>query len=187
MMTNLKKKEIEVKFKVSNRENLEKRLKSLGAKQGTVTFHRTYSLFKPDFSFAKKGIYLRTREEGNKHTFTIKVKGAENPDYFERDEYEVEISDAKKVAEMLAILGFNNQRIFEKYRVDWIMPDQYKATVCIDEVATLGTFIEIEAPPVVIEQLISLLELKGERITVSYWTLYEKKTGSFEGNMVFKK
>lgn len=185
-MTKLKNSEIEVKFKIKDRKALAEKLANQGWQKKKTVFQRTFSPFRPDFSLAKEGIFMRTREEGKKSTFTVKVK-KDDSKYFHREEYEVEISDARKVAEMLSVLGFSNQRIFEKYRQEWTLKGR-NASIFFDTLPILGGFLEIEGTKQAIEKIIKELELEQEeRIIVSYWTLYEKKTGSFKGNMVFRQ
>ena len=168
--------------RIKDKKALIAKLEELGWKSSEPVFQRTYSPFLPDFALANKGIFLRTREEGSRSIFTVKVK-RKDKNYFHRDEYEVEVEDAKKVAEMLALLGFSNQIVFEKWRQEWTLNN---TTISLDTLPILGEFIEIEGTKKAIEKTIKELELK-ERITVSYWALYEQKMGKFEGNMVFKR
>lgn len=181
--------EIEVKFKLdqNNIVEIKKRLVALGYLSTGREFHRTYSPFKPDYSCAKSGIFMRTRIEGSRHTMTVKVKSEQDTKYVKREEIEMEIEDAEKGAKMFQALGFSLVRIFERYRENWKHSDHNKSIISIDELP-IGTYLEIEGTPTDIEFMIKEFNLHPDkRITVSYWALYEQSTGMKSGDMVFKK
>jgi len=190
------KKEIEVKILLEDKKETQKKLKKIGGKILNLEFQRTFRCWKPDFSFSDKGIFPRTRQENNRHTFTVKVNPEgkvkeDNPNrkFFKREEYEIEVSDSKELAKMLAILGFSHQRILEKYRQNWKI-DNCDLIITIDSLP-FADFMEIEGREEEINQFLKRIEFEEkERITLAYWRVYRKyceKRGIQEKeNLTFK-
>ncbi len=191
-------KEIEIKIFLENKKVVQKKLMALGWKINNLEFQKTFRLWKPDHSLAENGIFPRTRKEGVKSTFTVKVntKGSVNENdknrkYFERDEYEIEVSDAEKLAHMLSILGLNDQRILEKYRQEWGHSSGAKSLEVMIDTLPFASFLELEGKKNEIEKLLKQLGLvNAERITLAYWRVYKafcKKYGTKEKqNLIFK-
>jgi adenylate cyclase class 2 len=179
----MKNKEIEVKFQISDKTKLKKKLEALGGKKRNKVFQKTYSLFQPNYECIKRGVFLRVREDDGIPVFTVKIKSKESRDFYERDEYNLEIKDTQKMIKMLSLLGFSKIRIFEKYREAWDFPAR-NACVLIDTLP-FANFVEIEGDKKDIEKIIEELGFRGERITWSYWTVYEEfcqKNGLIEEN-----
>lgn len=194
-------KEIEIKIRIDDKKEIQKRLLALGWEIDNLEFQRSFRLSRPDQSLMDKGIFPRTREEGQKSTFTIKVnvggrvdEGDKERQYFEREEYEIEVEDAKKMADMLSLLGLSNQRILEKYRQTWRKDGKTKVRDLSITIDTLpfASFIEFEGPKEEIEEMLKKLELDSEeRLTLAYWRVYRQYCRDNDlkedSNLVFKK
>ena len=177
-------KEIEVKFNIKNKKAIEEQLEIWGWTRHPRYLSLTYGFFSKDS--IEKGIFPRVRLEGKNLEITVKVKNSDRTDFFERDEYTVQIlggtmrSKIEQADEMIKIfqaLGYDKIRKFEKERTVWTGNTQLQ--ICIDELP-FGNYIEIEGEPLEIDEMVGDLKLKGERITKSYLGVYEdhcKKNG----------
>jgi len=139
--------EIEAKIKVENLEDFSHKLKSLGAQSRRDVLQRDFFFDRPDRSLKQADCGLRIRQE--KYSDTIKnilcFKGpkAKDSPYKKRQEIEFETSDGLLARQFLQALGYQLMLSFEKRRSEWLLDD---CTICLDEVAVLGTFLEIEGP-----------------------------------------
>ncbi len=137
------KKEIEAKFINVNKEEIRKKLKSLGGKlikPETLMLNRTFDF--PN-AMTEEGIYkwIRVRDEGNKITMTLKLMtNWEKIDGV--NEVEITVDDFYNACEFLITMGFVDTNESEKYREIW---DFNKAEVVIDTWPGLEPLIEIEA------------------------------------------
>lgn len=176
-------KEIEVKAKVDNLEELAKKLESLGIElsepitQNDQTFvdenYGDYAAFQPD-----KNI-LRIRENNEKFIFTLKQPKSNEMDALER---ETEITDPTEFKEALLLMGYKSVVEIHKVR----RKAKYKDyEICLDEVKELGTFVEVEKitnddnAEEVQEGLFQFLESLGVKredgVTNGYDTMVYKK------------
>jgi len=179
-------KEIEIKLKIDNLEELEHLINQAGA----VLVHpevlqRTIRFDTPEQDLEKKGVFLRVRT-GEKSIMTVKKKiDKTETRYFERNEWETEISDSKMAEEMLKNLGFEKILIMEKYRKTYSLDGVW---LSIDRLP-FGNFIEIEGAKDDIDRMVELLKLKtAVPITVTYWDLhdeYNREHHLTEENIVF--
>lgn len=134
-------KEIEVKAKVANQDALMRELERIGCtlseplSQSDVIF-----IFEGnEFPKVKPGsVVLRLREQGEKILFTLKQPQANELDAIEK---EVEVSDRQQMEDILKILGFKEVVRVNKKRRKARYQD---CEICLDEVETLGVFIEVE-------------------------------------------
>ena len=139
--------EIEAKIKVDDFENFSQILKSLGARQRRDVLQRDFFFDRPDRSLKHAECGLRIRQE--KYRDTIKnilcFKGPKAQDcpYKKRQEIEFETSDGLLARQFLLALGYQLMLSFEKRRSEWLLDD---CTICLDDVASLGKFLEIEGP-----------------------------------------
>lgn len=83
-------------------------------------------------------LYIRTRDEGYKKTFTIKHKNGSEFD----EEYETIISDIKMLDTMLLLLGLSIKYTVEKIREIWIYNN---IEIVFDTYPGIPTYMEIEA------------------------------------------
>ncbi len=134
-------KEVEVKARVKNKSILLKKIKSLGIKLSKPITQRDRVFLPIGTLYENIGpgtIALRIREENNKTLFTLKQRQEVELSTLEK---ELEIGDKKTLGEIIIILGFyewvkiNKKRSKAKY-------NNYE--ICIDEVQSLGTYIEVE-------------------------------------------
>ena len=172
------KKEIEVKFRLADKRETQKRLMALGGEIVSLQFQRDTRAKQPPEATALQHVFPRVRIESHKETLTIKVKSATDPvkpdghgalrEFFERDEYEIGIDDSETMLRALAALGFTDQRTLEKYRQTWRV-EGYEAEVVVD-CLPFGDYIEIEGQKEVIESLVAALGLETvPRVTDAYF------------------
>lgn len=164
-------KEVEVKFKIQNKEEIRKKLINIGGETKGEFFQRGIPLDTPNGDLHRKGIFLRVRS-GGVNTLTVKKKFKEdNSRYKERDEFEVEVSSIEKTIIILENLGFKKLRVIEKYREEFKFPN---VTVVLDRLP-FGNYMEIEGTEEEIEKMIVLLGFtNSQRITQTYWALNQK-------------
>lgn len=135
-------KEIEVKARVTNLEELEKKIEALGISlsepiiQNDETFADNYYGNYADFQPGKN--ILRIRESNGEYIFTIKQSQKNELDCIER---ETEIIDPKEFREALLLMGYKPRVQIHKVR----RKAKYKDyEICLDEVKGLGSFVEVE-------------------------------------------
>jgi len=141
--------EIEVKVRIRDPDEVERRLQGLGAKLIDIVEEvDSYVDLAPCIDMRKQDIALRIRkrrslvtgESINELTF----KGRRMPGAVKaRKEITVIISDGEKLLEILRELGFTNIYTVSKTRKIFALKD---LRIFIDNVKELGTFLEIEAP-----------------------------------------
>ena len=154
--------EIEKRFKKFDYKTLRDKFDKLNIiKDGGELFK--VSAFVP----VKKNQMIRTRNEGNKITFTIK----EGTDTYDK-EWEVVVSDQEMMDEMLNLLGINRAYSLEKFREKY----KYKnSELVFDHYPGLPPYLEIESPNEdELNDLIQKLELKDENFSARdlYYDLY---------------
>jgi adenylate cyclase class 2 len=136
------KKEIEIKIKVENFENLINKFSDLGCilSEPVKQEDRIFTNF-PDEEFAdfKAGInFLRIRKSNGKILFTLKQSLINELEGIEK---ELEISDDQEMKETLELMGYHEAVQVNKMR----RKTQYKDyEICFDEVEDLGSFVELE-------------------------------------------
>lgn len=180
-------KEIEIKVAIVDIAAFENRVLALNPRVIDEVLERTIRFDNDAGDLEKKGIFVRVRS-GLKNIWTVKKKikdASETDKYFQRNEWEVEVSDLETVRQMLKVLGFGQEYIMEKYRKRFILPD---AEITIDRLP-FGVYAEVEADKDRIDDLSKTLGLDSlKRITVTYWHLhdeYNKTHGLSERNIVF--
>lgn len=167
--------EIEAKIKVPALEPAETLLKELGAKfmhnvhQVDTYFMDTHKLLH------KKDCGLRIRQQvidGNDSAL-ITFKGARTESkYKTRPEYETGIDNVEMMENIFESLGYHKRLIVEKHRAVWKLDD---CEVCLDALAELGSFIEVEGPGEdAVENVLTKLNLHNEpHIHDSYASMCE--------------
>ena len=181
------KKEIELKFKVKEPDFIREKLKEVEAKFVGKAFEKTIKFDTKNDDLKKEGKFLRVRT-GFKNVITFKRKiGTGDKKFKEREEIELEISDSKKMEEILKNLGFPKRWIMEKYREKW----QWGSAEIVIDRLPFGNFLEIEGNKKVIEKTAKLLGLHlADGLTSTYWGLWEdyrKKHVIKNENIIFKK
>lgn len=132
--------EIEIKFKVSNLNNIKNKLLSKGC-IFSEELNQKDTVFVPninDTSNGKDKIFIRIRSVNKKVELNLKKQSSK---LMQSKEIEFETSDFNKVYDFLDTIGFDEWVTVEKKRVTTKYKDY---NICIDDVKRLGSFIEIE-------------------------------------------
>lgn len=132
--------EIELKFRVKDLENLIDKLKSLGCEIGEV-ISQNDTIYVTDLNNVEStegSIWLRVRKENEKTELNFKKQSARIQ---ESQEIEFGVDSYEKANQFLEVLGYqkwvvvNKKRRYSKY---------LEYNLCIDVVERLGSFLEIE-------------------------------------------
>jgi len=169
--------EIETKLKVDLFDEIESRLRELGANFVDEKMQTDYYLDKDDRALTKSDSCLRLRvvRIDDDIFADITYKGAkQKSDVKKRQEIVLEVSDAETALAIFAAIGYEKQLVIEKKRRCY---DFAGCEVLLDELALLGNFVEIEGPD---EKMIASvqcqLDLSGlKHIEQSYAELMESK------------
>ncbi len=176
-------KEIEVKVKVSNIQDIKSRLENIGCifsepiKQNDTTFTNfddaDYVKFTCDNNF------LRIRETKDNIYFTLKRPQSNELDCVEK---EVIINSSEEMRDIIYLLGYHEVVKINKIRTKTNFQDM---EICLDEVEGLGSFIEAEKivdddADIVQQEIFNFLKTLGvdekDRVMNGYDTLlYMKK------------
>ncbi len=139
--------EIEVKYLNINPDEIQEKLKAIGAKKTGEYFQRWRVFDYPDWRLDKEGAWLRLRDEGNgKITLTFKKRlgmmsweGAVNDAGME--EIETYVDDFNKVGSVFEKIGFVEKHYAEKKRIRW---EKDGIEFDIDMYPELEPYLEIE-------------------------------------------
>jgi adenylate cyclase class 2 len=117
-----------------------------------------------------KGSVLRVRETGRVGILTYKGAAAIGK-YKEREELEVEVSDPRRLSEMLVRLDFIPTFRYEKYRTEYRRPGE-AGSAMLDE-TPIGVYLELEGAPAWIDRSARRLGFaESDYSTASYGGLY---------------
>lgn len=181
--------ETEVKFRVADRDALERRLRRLGAVQGVSALERDVLLDDRDGSLGRRGSAVRIRETAGTAFLTFKGPKEVRAGVRSRVELETEVGNADLIAAFLAELGLQPIFRYEKRRTPWRFGDPTRPLVVIDE-TPIGLFAEIEGDDASIRGLASELGVgESEFLSESYAVLYLAARGqdpSLPLHMVFR-
>jgi len=165
--------EREIKIKIDDPKQLISNLKENGAEFVGKTFQKTTRFDDHNSSLDQRGIFLRTRS-GFSNTVTVKRRIDGRGIVSEREEYEAEVNDLEVFRRMFVTLGFDWERIMEKYRLDFKIND---TVVSVDELS-IGFFVEIEGEESKILETVGILGLDmRKKLLGSYWDIFYEKTG----------
>ena len=178
--------EVEIKFRIADVRELQKRLITAKFKVITPRTHEMNTLYDlKGEPLKKRGDLLRLRKYGNEWVLTHKSKGTVGR-HKTRTELETEITDGEKMNSILLALGFSPTFRYEKFRAEW---SDGKGKVVLDE-TPIGNFGEIEGKSHWIDQTARSLQISGaDYITLSYTELFydwRKRTRSAVSEMTFK-
>lgn len=130
--------EIELKARLSNKNEVEQKLVKMGCTWSAICVQNDTIYKNNDNDGVTNSLIFRIRECGIQKILTLKAF-AEDTNVAE--EFELYISDCEKMEQILQILGFFPKETVKKQR----KITAYKGfNICIDEVDQLGSFIEIE-------------------------------------------
>jgi adenylate cyclase class 2 len=164
--------ELEVKFYISRRKELEAKLVAQGGKLSEPRVHEVnLRLDTPDFTLLRTGRLLRLRQD-RRARVTYKGAGSEEGGVRLRQELEFTVSDFNTARALFEALGYQVYMLYEKYRTTYKLGN---VELALDEMPT-GDFLEIEGPDgESIHKAAELLEINWEaRILESYTVLFER-------------
>jgi adenylate cyclase class 2 len=166
--------ELEVKFYISKRKELEMKLATLGQVIAPRVFEVNLRFDTPNRSLTAAGKVLRLRRD-TKSRVTYKGEGKLQDGANLRQELEFTVSDFDTARALFEALGYQVYTIYEKYRTTYKMNN---VEVVVDELPT-GDFLEIEgANSESIQRAAKQLRLNWEAgIRESYTALFERLKG----------
>lgn len=179
-------KEIEIKFRIDDVRDLNRRLRKSGFRLITPRTHEINTLYDlPDQSLRRRGELLRLRKYGSKWILTHKAKGKVGR-HKTRVEIETKVEDGAKMDAILRALGFAPTFRYEKFRAEW---SDGKGHVVVDQ-TPIGNFGEIEGPSRWIDRTAKLLRISpSDYLTATYTELFfewKKRSKSPANEMTFK-
>jgi adenylate cyclase class 2 len=171
---NIEGSELEVKFCISKRKELEMKLNKFGLVIAPRVLEVNLRFDSPDRSLTAAGKVLRLRKD-TKSRVTYKGVGKLEGGANLRQELEFTVSDFDTARALFEALGYQIYTIYEKYRTTYEMGN---VEVVVDELPT-GDFLEIEGPDSEsIKRAAQQLGLNWEaRIMASYTVLFERLKG----------
>ena len=166
----MEKLEIEVKFFLPDRPSLREDILDLGARSRGRFFEKNLRFEDPNKTLKSKQCLLRLRHD-HKTTLTFKSKPGKGSQQFKVfKELEVEVSDFKTMNDILELLGFHGEQIYEKWRETLILEN---TLFCLDTMP-YGQFLEIEGSQKDIKLYARRLGLKwNKRILANYLEIFE--------------
>ncbi len=163
--------ELEVKFYLAKREEMEAKLKRLGRLSAARVHEINLRFDTPDLSLTNSGRLLRLRLD-TRARVTYKGEGNVEGGARLRQELEFTVSDFDTARKVFEALNFRVYTMYEKYRTTYVMGE---VEVALDEMPT-GDFLEIDGPNSDdIRKAAGMLELNWDRrILDSYTVLFER-------------
>ena len=164
--------EIEVKFRITDIEDMRHRLISMGAnRKKERVFETNYRYDTESHDLLEKKSILRLRKD-REAVLTFKSQpDSPNEEFKIHKEIEVRVDDFDKTAMIVEAMGFKKQQVYEKWRETF---EKDKTEIVIDSLP-YGHFIEIEGQPENIRGIASRLGLDWDRrILVSYLELFAR-------------
>jgi adenylate cyclase class 2 len=140
--------EIEQKYRVGDPAPLLARMAALGLHLGAVQVEADHYLNAPDRDFARTDEAFRLRRIAAQNYLTYKGPKKAGP-VKTREELEIAVPDGDEAAaqylKLFACLGYRFVTVVTKQRrsASW-QRDGFDLTLCLDEVAGLGCFAEVE-------------------------------------------
>ena len=139
--------EIEVKFLDVNKEELEKKLLSIGAHKVKDIFYRHVSMDYPDYRLNQDHSWIRLRDEEDKIVLAYKkrlgVSSMNGTNDEGMEEIEVIVDSYETTKLFLHKIGLIEKHEAEKKRTRW---QKGETVFDIDTFPALPTYLEIEAP-----------------------------------------
>lgn len=131
--------EIEAKILDIDPVEIESKLTAIGAQRITKR------MMKNTFFKNSEGIFLRLRQDGDRHILTRKIMAvSENAGIKSAQELETDISDPTALIHILESIGFSEWRTLSKIRTTYTLADNIH--IEIDEYPNIPPLLEIEAP-----------------------------------------
>ena len=136
--------EVEVKAKIENFVDMEKKLKNLGAIKSKKEYQEDIYFNSPivDFANTDEALRIRTTEENKKTNIFITYKGPKIDSKSKtREEIEITIEDSAKCSKIFQHLGFTEVRAVRKNR-QYYTYENFE--ISLDDVEGLEPYMEIE-------------------------------------------
>ena len=136
--------EVEVKAKIENFEDMEKKLKNLGAIKSKKEYQEDIYFNSPIVDFAKsdEALRIRTTKENDTKNIFITYKGPKlNSKSKTREEIEISIENDEKCSKIFENLGFKKVRTVKKNR-QYYTYENFE--ISLDEIEGLDPYMEIE-------------------------------------------
>ena len=136
--------EVEVKAKIENFKDMEKKLEKLGAIKSKKEFQEDIYFNSPIVDFAKtdEALRIRTTKEDDNTNIFITYKGPKIDSKSKtREEIEIGIEDASKCSKIFEHLGFKRVRAVRKNR-QYYKYENFE--ISLDDVEGLNPYMEIE-------------------------------------------
>lgn len=182
--------EIEIKLPVESAEQMRVRLLKLGFGERRPRTLETNIIFdNAEGLLRRTGRLLRLRVYGEDRLLTLKAPAqtAVSP-YKIRQETEVVVSDGEAMVAVLLGIGFHQVFRYEKYRTEFVRPEDGRGKVLLDE-TPMGSFLEIEGPPEFIDETAGRLGFSpADYISGTYgdlWMEFCRRQGRELGDMTF--
>jgi adenylate cyclase, class 2 len=166
--------ETEIKFRVSNVDELTSRLGAAGFQLGTPRSFESNVLYDtPDRRMRARTEILRIRSYNGRYTVTHKRlpdSGPGEDTHKHRIETETEVSDGDAMAEVFRSLGLVSAFRYEKWRSEWSDGEGH----CVVDETPIGDFAELEGPAEWIDRAADRLGVsRSEYLTLSYGRLFD--------------
>ncbi|WP_405304349.1 class IV adenylate cyclase [Methanobrevibacter sp.] len=136
--------EVEVKAKIDNFEDMEKKLSELGAEKTKKEFQEDIYFNSPVVDFAKtdEALRIRTTKQNDDENIFITYKGPKiDAKSKTRKEIEMGIEEAEKCSEIFEAIGFKKVRTVRKNR-QYYSYENFE--ISLDDVEGLNPYMEIE-------------------------------------------
>jgi adenylate cyclase class 2 len=176
------KREVEIKFRVSDEQALRDRLATAGAQYQGKYYEENYFCDDPAGHLKASDRLLRLRRSTSadgpqatavEHRLTYK-EPVPDPRFKVRNEVEIIVSDLDGMRLVLERLGFQCRHGYDKEREMWQLWD---VLVTLDTLS-FGRFVELEGPPEAIDQVAVRLGFDpSQGITRSYLSLASEASG----------
>lgn len=163
--------EIEIKLPLTDAAHGRRLLRGAGFRVSRRRVFEANLVFDtPSQTLRRAGCLLRIREAGRRVTLTYKGPGTAGK-HKSREELEVECSDARKLAGVLARLDYRPTLRYEKHRTEYQRAGE-RGVATLDE-TPIGAFLELEGAPGWIDRTARRLGFReSSYITASYYGLY---------------
>lgn len=133
--------EIEIKIKLKSIDYFINKLHQLGCTLDKAKVQKDVIFIPKDmkeYKITEGAVVIRTREENEASTFTLKRQSGTN---LSSKEFNLGIENSKTLHQMLDLMGFRELVRVNKTRRQGILG---KYNICIDDVEQLGCFLELE-------------------------------------------
>jgi len=181
--------ETEIKFRVTDRHALERKLEELGFHMETPSTFESNTLYDtPERSLRARRELVRIRKYGERWVLTHKRvpdNGVGEDRHKHRVETETTVGDGPALAEVFRSVGLEPVFCYEKWRTEWADG----AGHCVVDETPIGIFAELEGGPEWIDHVAGELGVDAEeRLTASYGRLFDEwraATGSTARDLTF--